>query len=243
MSSIIQPSIINPYDSLSSVFTTGLDTIIAGFSGTPATDELIAAISAYLQSQFYPSGTLPLDQQQQLNAIVGNVFNTYTNSDDQIAKLYTPKQVKVINQFIYDIRNISVNIPNAFYNWSLVTMDYLTWSGLTTTEINEIFIVGSVFGPAWGYFYTEIYVPDSDWAPYLDPDTAVNLNNLASWTIASLRGGLIGGKQSIYVTPTTAQQGTGTPVNMITAIGGGLAATFGEILFNWVERPENPVCK
>jgi hypothetical protein len=236
MSSIPQPASINPYGSIQSIFQSGLDTMIAEFTGPLTIEQLSSIISGYLQSQFYPSGTLPADQQAQLDAVVGNIFNASVGPDDPIPLAYSTHQMEFINDIITFLKTASINNPNFISNYAVE--EAFATSSLNTTQQAQLLIAGAITGAAYEYLYNQIISPDADWVPYLDTNPAVNFSNLPNWVVAAFRGALIGLTQSVNITPTNAPQGTGVSINIIIAMGGAFTAVFGAVLYNWVKRPD-----
>jgi hypothetical protein len=239
MSDIAQSTFINPYDSIGTLYTTGLGTIVAELAASPSlsVDDLISDVPDFLQEQFYPSGTPPLDQQIQLSAIVGNIFNAYVGPANPVWSFFTSRQQRFIRQFIADIKGISTN-QNSGDNYFQLIQESIATSDMTTMEQVPLLMALSIASEAYDFFYAEILSPDANWSAFIDSNPAVNFSNLANWTIAAFRGTLIGYQQSVRVVPSNAPQATGVAFNMVTAVGGALTLTFGEIVYNWVPRPK-----
>lgn len=208
-------------------------------AGVPTIDNLISSTSSYLKTTFYPSGD-PTDQRINLDAIVGNIFNEYTDPCYSLERVYTSQQMELINDLIRTLKTISVNTPNFLTNYGVAFSENIATSGLTTAEQAEIFIPGAITGAVYVYFFEIMISPTADWTPYLDADVAVNLANLANIIIATFKGTLIGAKQSVPVLPTDAAQGTGLAMNIISAVGGGITGAFAEVVFHWEQRPKQP---
>jgi hypothetical protein len=109
-------------------------------------------------------------------------------------------------------------------------------------EQAPLYMSTAIAAAAVDYFYAAIAAPGDTWGPFFDSNAAVNLSNLNNWIIAAFRGALIGAHQSIAVIPTNAPQGTGIAFNFVTTVGGALTTTFGEIVYNWVQRPQKMNC-
>jgi hypothetical protein len=172
---------------------------------------------------------------------MGNIFNAYVGPDNPIGLPFTEKQSCAIKEIIKNIKNLSIN-QNSGDNYFLLAQESIATSDMTTSEQAPLLMALAIASEAYDYFYAEILAPDAFWVPFLNSNPAVNFSNLSNWIIAAFRGALIGATQSMSVVPTNAAQGVGVLSNIITAVGGALTLTFGEIVFNWVQRPQLATC-
>jgi hypothetical protein len=229
---------------LANTYASGLNPIVAALAAidSPTLNDLNTALINYIQPLYY-SGTPPLDQQQKLNAVMGNIFNTYIQPENSARQFYSPMQLEIIEDIIEGIENVPLS-GLALDNFFTVTEESVAMCGLTAQEQAPILMALAIAEAAVGYFIPQILSPSTDWATYFDPVQAVNLINCRYWLSAIFAGALIGATQSIPVVPADAPNGTGIGNNIITTIAGALTTTFGKIIFQWTKKSTvrcNPV--
>jgi len=187
-------------------------------------------------SPLYYGGTPPLDQNQKLNAVLGNFYNAFIQPQQSAQQFYNRAQLAFIANIMAGLDQLDVS-QAAGVNFWRVQEENLAISNLTAQQQAPIFMALSIAQAAYTYFYEEILGPSTDWSNYLDSNAAVNFINFNGWIKAIFRGTLIGYTQSTVLVPTTTADAAGIGNNMVTAIMGGFVATYGKIVLRWVKRP------
>jgi len=242
MGANLQPPFINGYTYLNESYNNSLDQIVGSLSAItpqpPTIENLNSVLVEVIEKQYFNLAKPSFDQSQQLNSILGNIFNAYVGPQNPLViNNFSDKQIFIIRQIISGIGYNCMNNPNSAENYFVLIQENIATSGLTTTEQAPLLQAVAIAYVTYQYFYSQIISPSTEWANYINSNSAINFINFPRWIQVAFKGALIGSTQSIQVTPTTSIQGIGVGYNLITTYAGGLATTFGEIIFGWVERP------
>lgn len=237
---VIQPSSINPYSSDTNLYRHGLEEIVADLAATGGTitiAKFTESVAKFIKDSYLDTTTS--DQDEQLYALVGNLYNAYIGVTNPLAKYYSPQQLFQIKQVFYGIKKNCIN-PNSSANYFMVASESIANSGLSAAQQAPILMALANATTAYPYFFDVIPLTTGPWTGFLSPVQTINYMNLSRWVEAAFRGSLIGATQSVRVVPSNVNTGLGVAVNIPSTTAGALIATFGEIVFHWVQKPYRP---
>lgn len=237
LAEIGQPRVFSSYDAIASTYENGLDPIVAALVGNAPSwllQPLSDAVYDYIKPLYFDT-TPPLDQEQALKSVMGNVYNAYVNPGSPFANNFSSSQMRIIGQIMGTIKNMPVGIAVATSN--IFQMLGQQVSKLDAQDQAPLLTALAIAGRCNQYLMGQIASPSTDWANFLNANDAINYININRWVNAAFIGALIGFTQSTRVVPTNAAQGTGVSYNLVTTIAGALTLTFGEIVYGWVKQP------
>jgi hypothetical protein len=226
----------NPYPSIGTQLTTGLDSIAADFAGGfSSVDDLVTSIYNYIQPLYFPTtgGTpVPLNVQIEIKSVVYNVINTYNNNPHSASLLYGPKQSYFID-LLLGLKTTNTTPINAIDQWLLDVEDNISKDNLTIAMQTSLFLATECGKSVYPYWVTHVSTP-GNWAGFFNGNVAIDYANIPFWTAACMEGALIGAQATSrgLIAPTTNI----VTVNIVSALIGALAIGAGKVLFEWVPR-------
>ena len=222
----------NPYKASNTIFTDGLDYIIANLPGSPTFDDLLTTITAYFNSLPDPPGAEIIGL---MPSMMANTVNDYVNSKIAENLNFGGNEWAIVDSVLSGIKGGSIESMEDFLEAALQQVAEATISTPTKTTL---YGAAGFAKASFSYWGSVVKTPGS-WATYINTNEAINWANIPFWVEATYVGTFSGFAQvqapnipDANLFNVQGRMGGGT-----IAISTALALTAGKVIFKWAQRP------
>lgn len=223
----------NPYQELGpSLFTDGLDYVIANIPGSPTYDDIINTIMAYWAQTTDPPGD---DILGFIQSSMSASANDYINSQVAQNLNANESQLDLINSLICGITENSIESLTNYWD---AANEAVALSGIGNSNKSAIWQALAIANAANTYWDGIVTTPGS-WSTYINSNAAINYANISTWVLAGFVGTLSGFSyvQQLNVGGADAFKDQGIQTAGIVAVTGAIAVSCGKIMLKWAKRP------
>ncbi len=223
--------ILNPYKEGVSLFTDGLDYIIANIPGSPTYSDLSDTIIDYFNSLPDP----PTDGITLIETGMANSVNDYVNSKIAQNQNFGGAEWAMVDAVLCGIKEQSIDSTGDFLD---ACMEQLTQSDINTISKTSIYAAIGLAKASDAYWKAIVTTPGG-WATYINSNAAINYANIPFWTTATFAGTFSGFAQ--VQAPNMGEANVwntdGRKFASVIALGSALVLTAGKVIFKWAQRP------
>ncbi len=222
--------VLNPYKQGDTLFTDGLDYIIANLPGSPTYDDLSATIEAYLAALPEPPDELPF-----IVIAMANSVNDYVNSKNAQNLNFDGSEAAMIDAVFCGIKEQSIDSMGDFFD---ACTEQLTQSDINTISKTSIYGAIGLAKASDAYWKAVVAAPGA-WATYINSNAAINYANIPHWNTAAFVGTFSGFAQAQAPNMGNADvwNGKGRMIAGTVGLSTALVLTAGKVIFKWAQRP------
>ncbi len=224
---------INPYKTLGTQHTSGLDSIKTALAVGMTFDQVNVNVVTSVQAAYVPAPNA-FDAIEYLS-ILPNAVNDYVNKG--LGGKYNEKQIFIIQQLLKGVLKVPVQ---SIKNFILDVEDNLTRTGLTMEEQLPILIATVIGAADYDYWIDKVITtPANPWYTvgpnaYFSSNAAINYANIPYWVEASMVGALCGANKGSSFGLVDPPRVVG--VDLVAALSGSVGLAAGKVMYQWIPR-------
>lgn len=220
----------NPYKEANTLFTDGLDYIIANLPTDATFDDVVTQIRAYFDS--LPN---PPDDTKVFENISYNSANDYINTRIAQNLNFGANEWAFIDAVLQGIKENGIESLADFFT---AAQEQLAEAEINTATKTSLYAALGLTKASYAYWVNIVGTP-GDWADYINTNAAINYANIPNWVSATFVSALSGyaqvqspgiGQSDMFIT-----QGRLTAIN--TLVAAALAVSAGKVIVKWARRP------